>query len=564
MRRFIRLVANIPFFGYFVRLAIVVYRLPHFYHSQHLNNELYTNHLLGLDQRLEDRFQDQANRLEDRFQDQANRLEDRFQDQANRLEEQSHHHSADLENAQRELADKIDKVRLEQAELLTGMAENLAEHISDRAALASDLELFRSDFSDLVSRVHHIDNSWSSVEALEHNVAVLVSESQEKKLSIPVALRELKRSQKDLEAALSQAINQLQSRVGREIEELAFKQAAELDNCKQLIEKLEGDSTSMQSMFESRFELGKREALFEQRKQIQQGILTFDTAVQQLALSLYEVKSAVNQLSSSQVKTRGEINASRDQFVESQRQLDSKVLALESSIGLAEQKLTNDDQVMKYLAGRVEFVRRELLYEFRYGKGGEDHPKSTFRTKREVINPEKIEQALQQEQVKLNLGCGHIPLDGFLNVDRRVLPGVDIVAEIDDIPFDSKTVDQIHSEHCLEHFPEEEMKRKLFPYFFSLLRPGGVFSGVVPDFEAMIVAYRDDQLEYSAFREVVFGSQDYEGDFHYNMFTPDSITLLLEEAGFAEVKILESGRKNGMCLEFEFTSVKPKTKKRSR
>ena len=48
-------------------------------------------------------------------------------------------------------------------------------------------------------------------------------------------------------------------------------------------------------------------------------------------------------------------------------------------------------------------------------------------------------------------------------------------------------------------------------------------------------------MSYQDFRHVTFGGQDYEGDDHLNMYTPESIVHLLKEEGFGEVAIVARG-----------------------
>lgn len=202
---------------------------------------------------------------------------------------------------------------------------------------------------------------------------------------------------------------------------------------------------------------------------------------------------------------------------------------------------------VRNLECRLETVRSELLYELRYGRRGEAKQETTEKV---VLSPEKLEDA-----VRLNLGCGHVPLAGFVNVDMRQLPGVDIIAPIDDIPVRPGTVSEIFSSHLLEHFPQEELRRRLLPYWVSLLAPGGLFRAVVPDGEAMLAKAAEGSYPFHDFREVLFGSQDYTGDFHYNMFTPASLSDLLGEAGFDEIAIPARGRQNGRCYEFEIQAI---------
>src|SRR6185295_12443783 len=162
----------------------------------------------------------------------------------------------------------------------------------------------------------------------------------------------------------------------------------------------------------------------------------------------------------------------------------------------------------------------------------------------------------RESGLRLNLGCGHIPLPGYVNVDQRALPHVDIVAEAGDVPIETGKVQEIFSAHLLEHFPQEELRRRLLPYWHSLLEPGGTFHAVVPDGEAMFAGLAVGTYPFEDFREVLFGGQDYEGDFHYNLFTPKSLSSLLAETGFSKVRVVERGRRNGKCFQFEILASK--------
>jgi predicted SAM-dependent methyltransferase len=220
------------------------------------------------------------------------------------------------------------------------------------------------------------------------------------------------------------------------------------------------------------------------------------------------------------------------------------------------EQLTRGLNSSNYLSERVEFVRQELMFEMRYGQSPESCESKKIKTKAKILSPEKL-AAARNEQIRINLGCGHIPVKGYLNIDRRSLPNVDIVAEVVQLPFEPGDVHEIFSAHLLEHFPKEQLRRELLPYFFNLLKEGGEFRAIVPDAEAMIREYSIGQYSYDDMREVIYGAQDYEGDFHFNMFTPTSLHELLHEAGFKNITIVESGRKNGKCFEFEISALKP-------
>lgn len=210
---------------------------------------------------------------------------------------------------------------------------------------------------------------------------------------------------------------------------------------------------------------------------------------------------------------------------------------------------------INYLSGRVEFVRRELMYEMRYGASSPTSDSEKITTKTEIISFEKVADA-RSSKVRLNLGCGHVPIDGYLNVDRRPLTGVDIVAEVDKLPFDEEEVDEIFSAHLLEHFPQEQLRRELLPYFYKMLKVGGTFHAIVPDGQAMTIQAAKDPEYFESFRLVTYGAQDYDGDFHFNMFSPETLSSLLAEAGFSNIEIIARARRNDICLEFEIKSIK--------
>jgi predicted SAM-dependent methyltransferase len=234
----------------------------------------------------------------------------------------------------------------------------------------------------------------------------------------------------------------------------------------------------------------------------------------------------------------------------------SDVASLRDQVSHNESTLNDRTQSIDYLLGRVEFVRRELMFEMRYGAREIQPDGDAIEVKAEILSQDKLEAA-RRDGIRLNLGCGHVPLDGYLNVDRRALPGVDVVSEVDGLPFGKGELTEIFSAHLLEHFPEEQLRRELLPYFFGLLAVGGELKAIVPDAEAMIREYTNGTYPYEDLREVLYGGQDYDGDFHFNMFTPESMVKLLTEAGFETPTILERGRKNGRCYEFEITARKP-------
>ena len=211
------------------------------------------------------------------------------------------------------------------------------------------------------------------------------------------------------------------------------------------------------------------------------------------------------------------------------------------------------------LMQQFEQQRNELLFELRYSTTGLTSSPG-LHTKPEtarIINTPKLDAQRAQGALRLNVGCGHKPETERLNVDMRELPGVDIVATVDQLPFVMGELHEIFSSHVLEHFPLEQLRRQLLPAWVRLLRPGGELRAIVPDAHAMLQAHAQGDLDFETLRLITFGGQEYEGDFHHTMFSPHSLTALLTEVGLTDIRVEASGRRNGLCLEFEIVGTKP-------
>jgi SAM-dependent methyltransferase len=77
--------------------------------------------------------------------------------------------------------------------------------------------------------------------------------------------------------------------------------------------------------------------------------------------------------------------------------------------------------------------------------------------------------------MRLNLGCGSLPEEGFVNVDAVGLPGVDVVHDLDTFPWpwEDGSVELVRAFDVFEHVgkPLEFMRE-----CWRVLAPGGVLS----------------------------------------------------------------------------------------
>ena len=133
------------------------------------------------------------------------------------------------------------------------------------------------------------------------------------------------------------------------------------------------------------------------------------------------------------------------------------------------------------------------------------------------MNPENKTQF-----VRLNLGCGHHPPEGWLNVDNslgarlakfpyfnRLNASLHIFKLqwdhrifIHDLrkpfPWKDQSIDIIYSSHTLEHFPRQE-GRHFLGECARVLKPDGIIRLLVPDLQAIISQYLNGKIPADEF-----------------------------------------------------------------
>jgi SAM-dependent methyltransferase len=84
--------------------------------------------------------------------------------------------------------------------------------------------------------------------------------------------------------------------------------------------------------------------------------------------------------------------------------------------------------------------------------------------------------------LRLNLGCGRNPIQGWINVDHVALPGVDVIADLNacttpPLPFADSSVDEFLLSHLLEHIPDVlPLMRELH----RIAKPGALMTIHIP------------------------------------------------------------------------------------
>jgi predicted SAM-dependent methyltransferase len=148
-------------------------------------------------------------------------------------------------------------------------------------------------------------------------------------------------------------------------------------------------------------------------------------------------------------------------------------------------------------------------------------------------------QALANRRpLRLNLGCGFAPIEGWTNIDLIGAP-VDLPWHLGrGIPFPDGSVDAVFSEHLFEHLTLAAGLR-LARESVRVLRPGGVVRVVVPDAGRLLCSYAgvDDETwaRSRSTRMQAVMALFYENG-HRTMYDAELLTTLLAAAGAIDAR----------------------------
>lgn len=149
--------------------------------------------------------------------------------------------------------------------------------------------------------------------------------------------------------------------------------------------------------------------------------------------------------------------------------------------------------------------------------------------------------------LRLNLGCGDKILPGYVNVDvveARAGMKPDVICDLHDLaPFEDDSADEILSVHVVEHFWRWEI-RDVLREWVRVLKPGGRMIVECPNLLSACQTFLQNPDQFS--REDSSGQRTmwvFYGDpgwkdplmIHRWGYTPGSLTMLLQEAGLANV-----------------------------
>lgn len=135
-------------------------------------------------------------------------------------------------------------------------------------------------------------------------------------------------------------------------------------------------------------------------------------------------------------------------------------------------------------------------------------------------------------KLRLNLGCGKSPIEGFVNLDNKAGPGIDVVADLDSfvrLPFNDNSVGEFLMVHSFEHI---QNTLRLMSELHRIAKPDATFVARMP-YGSSNDAW-EDPTHARPYFEGSFGyfSQPYywRADYGYKGdWQPDCVCLIIND-----------------------------------
>lgn len=174
-------------------------------------------------------------------------------------------------------------------------------------------------------------------------------------------------------------------------------------------------------------------------------------------------------------------------------------------------------------------------------------------------------------EIKLEIGCGKKPREGYSTCDIRDLPAVDYVCNADDLPFEDNSVEEVYSRHVAEHFTLKEFL-KVLEEWNRVLKVGGTIYIICPNLlwhlqqildgthESFYTKKSGKNARFWGFGSL-FGWQQDEYDVHKFGYYFELLKDILATFGFDDVEDLTN---SGNGLENEPWHLEVRAKKKTK
>ena len=145
------------------------------------------------------------------------------------------------------------------------------------------------------------------------------------------------------------------------------------------------------------------------------------------------------------------------------------------------------------------------------------------------------------KKLSLNVGCGERTFKEYpagykcINIDERDLSNVDKVMDVRKLEFFDEYFDYILASDIIEHFKLSETENILIEWK-RVLKVDGVIEFRMPNLEAICKKYIDGDNDAKMTSWLLYGGQEYPGNFHFVGFDRERFKSIIEPLGFKEIE----------------------------
>jgi predicted SAM-dependent methyltransferase len=145
---------------------------------------------------------------------------------------------------------------------------------------------------------------------------------------------------------------------------------------------------------------------------------------------------------------------------------------------------------------------------------------------------------------RLDIGCGDRPYEPnnpeWEHLDERELDHVEHVMKAENVSLFKEEFDEILARHVLEHF-SWRYTYSVLAGWYGALKPGGLIRIEVPNLMWQARALVNGSNPHYEVVNLIFGDQDYEGNYHKTGFTEELLGAFLKKIGFVHVETRDIG-----------------------
>jgi len=111
---------------------------------------------------------------------------------------------------------------------------------------------------------------------------------------------------------------------------------------------------------------------------------------------------------------------------------------------------------------------------------------------------------LETKKLEIGGGANSRSKEGYLQMDSKDLPGIDVVGDVRKIPFKDNELDEVYGHWILEHFYYREIS-DILKEWYRVLKPGGLLHLVTNNGQAHIESYLNFVIDIHELNRMLFG-----------------------------------------------------------